>query len=309
MTDLISPIFTNEAAATAHMEADRWPNGVICPLCGADNVTKMRGKTQAGMFQCNGCRDKFTVRTGTIFERSHIPLHKWLLATHLMAASKKGVSAHQLMRTLGLGSYRTAWFMAHRIRLAMEPAANAGPLGGEGVIVESDESEISYSRKTKKTVARTRPNLKKFATLVERDGRVRSKVLTGAEGSVGRQVVKMLKDNMDPQSTLHTDSAHHYRRAYASKNHEEVNHEREYVRNGKDGDRVHVNTAEGYFSIFKRGLVGTYQHMSEQHLHRYLAEFDFRMSNRARLGIDDAERANRILKGAEGKRLTYHQPN
>jgi transposase-like protein len=308
MTDLTNPIFTNEKAAIAHLEADRWPNGASCPFCFARNVTKMRGKTQAGMFQCNECRDKFTVRTNTVFERSHIPLHKWLLATHLMAASKKGISAHQLMRTLGLGSYRTAWFMAHRIRLAMAPTPAVDPIGGEGVIVESDETEISYSRKTKKTAARKRENFKKFAMLVERDSRVRSNVLTGTEGTVGAQVVKMLKDNMDSQSTLHTDGASHYTRAYASAKHESVNHEFEYARWGKDGDRVHCNTAEGYFSIFKRGLVGTYQHMSEQHLHRYLAEFDFRMSNRARLGIDDAMRANRILKGTEGKRLTYHQP-
>ena len=309
MTDLTNPIFTNEAAAVAHMEADRWPNGVICPLCGADNVTKMRGKTQAGMFQCNACRDKFTVRTGSVFERSHIPLHKWLLATHLMAASKKGISAHQLMRTLGLGSYRTAWFMAHRIRMAMAPAADAGPIGGAGVVVEADETEISYSRKTKKTAARTRTkDRKRFVALVERGGKVRSKVITGAEGSIGRQVMKAVKETLAPESTLHTDGAHHYRRLYPAK-HEAVDHEREYSRTDESGERVHVNTAEGYFSIFKRGLVGTYQHMSEQHLHRYLAEFDFRMSNRAKLGVDDAERANRILKGAEGKRLTYHQPH
>ena len=308
MTDLTSPMFTNEAAAVAHMEQDRWPNGVICPLCGADNVTKMRGKTQAGMFQCNGCRDKFTVRTGTVFERSHIPLHKWLLATHLMASSKKGISAHQLMRMLGLGSYRTAWFMAHRIRLAMEPGATAAPIGGAGVVVEADETEISFSRKTKKTPERTtRANRKRFVALVERNGRVRSKVITGKGESIEKQVVKALKANLDPMSTLHTDGAHHYRRSYASAKHEEVNHERgEYARTDESGERVHTNSAEGYFSIFKRGLVGTYQHMSEQHFHRYLAEFDFRMSNRVKLGVNDAERANRILKGAEGKRLTYH---
>src|ERR1700722_16400968 len=141
MTDLTNPIFSNEAAAVAHMELDRWPNGVICPLCQSENVTKMRGKTQAGMFQCNGCRDKFTVRTGTIFERSHIPLHKWLLATHLMASSKKGISAHQLMRTLGLGSYRTAWFMAHRVREAMADR-DPEPLGGKRKTVEIDETFI-----------------------------------------------------------------------------------------------------------------------------------------------------------------------
>src|SRR5579871_5430419 len=138
--DLTNPIFQDEAKATAHMEADRWPNGVSCPLCGSDNVHKMEGKTQAGMFLCNDCRDKFTVRTGTVFERSHIPLHKWLLAIHLMAASKKGVSAHQLHRMLGV-TYKSAWFMAHRIREMMAPAAkDVFPLGGEGKIVEADET-------------------------------------------------------------------------------------------------------------------------------------------------------------------------
>src|SRR5271163_3270227 len=137
--NLTNPIFKDEAAAVAHMEADRWPNGVTCPLCGMDTVTKMGGQTQAGMFLCNGCRDKFTVRTGTVFERSHIPLHKWLMATHIMAASKKSVSALQLQRMLGLGSYRTAWFMCHRIREAMRPT-KVGPLGGKGRVVESDET-------------------------------------------------------------------------------------------------------------------------------------------------------------------------
>jgi transposase-like protein len=146
--DLTNPIFTNEAAATAHLEAGRWPNGAICPHCGSDNVKKMGGKTQAGMFLCNGCRDKFTVRTGTIWERSHIPLHKWVLASHLMASSKKGISAHQLHRMLGI-TYKSAWFMAHRIREAMAPASPV-MLGGGGSIVEADETEIGRSHKSKK---------------------------------------------------------------------------------------------------------------------------------------------------------------
>jgi transposase-like protein len=299
--DLTKPIFTNEAAATAHMEADRWPNGATCPLCGADNVTKMGGLTQAGMFQCNACKGKFTVRTGTIFERSHIPLHKWLLAIHLLGASKKGISAHQLWRMLGFGSYRTAWFMAMRIRHAMAPAADAGKLGK---IVVSDETELSPSHKTKRKLNRRN---KKFVSLIERDGRVRSRVITGAGLPIGVQVQNALWNDMDGESILHTDGAQHYKTIpYA---HEAVDHNKTYVRYTVDGVKVHTNSAEGYFSIFKRGLVGTYQHMSEQHLHRYLAEFDFRMSNRARLGVTDAMRANRILKGAEGKRLTYRQPH
>lgn len=300
MTDLTNPIFTNEAVATAHMEADRWPNGVTCPHCGADKVTKMRGKTQAGMFLCNTCRDKFTVRTGTVFGRSHIPLHKWLLATHLMAASKKGISAHQLMRVLGLGSYRSAWFMAHRIRHAMDPAAQE-PMGGAGSIVEADETEIGRSPKSR---PRRNKNMK-FVSLVERGGKVRSRKLTGA-GSSHPEIRKIVKDHLDPKSTLHTDGSAAYRVPFMAAKHEAVDHYKMMARTAKDGTRVHTNSAEGYFSIFKRGLVGTYQHMSEQHLHRYLAEFDFRMSTRERLGVNDAMRANRILKGAEGKRLTYH---
>jgi transposase-like protein len=305
MCDLTNPIFTDEAAATAHMEADRWPNGAICPHCGASNVHKMGGKTQAGMFICNACRDKFTVRTGTVFERSHIPLHKWLLAMHLMGASKKGISAHQLWRMLGFGSYRTAWFMAHRIREAMATSV-PGTVGGPNVIVEADETELSPSRKSK---PRARNKNRKFVSLVERGGRVKSRKITGAKYALGEEVRSVLYEHLHPESTLHTDGASFYKHTLAAEKHESVDHSTEYARTADDGSRVHTNSAEGYFSIFKRGLVGTYQHMSEQHLPRYLAEFDFRMNNRARLGVSDAERANRILKGAEGKRLTYRQPH
>lgn len=300
--DLTNPIFTNEAAAVAHMEADRWPNGVTCLLCGVmDEATKMGGKTQAGMFMCNACRGKFTVRTGTVFERSHIPLHKWLLATHLMASSKKGVSAHQVHRMLGI-TYKSAWFMMHRIREAMAPAANEGPLGGAGKIVEADETEISLSRKSR---PRLRARNRKFVTLVERGGKVRSRDISNRVTTT-KEVRKVLRENLHPASELYTDSAAWYSMKPAlAATHETINHEKnEYAR----GD-ITTNTAEGYFSIFKRGLVGTYQHMSKQHLQRYLNEFDFRMSNREKLGVGDAARAARILKGAEGKRLTYRNPN
>jgi transposase-like protein len=263
----------------------------------------MGGKTQAGMFLCNDCRGKFTVRTGTVFERSHIPLHKWLLASHLMASSKKGISAHQLWRMLGFGSYRTAWFMAMRIRTAMEPA-KGDKLGGSGKIVEADETELAPSRHTRKR--RSRAANMKIVSLVERGGRVHSRVITGADKPIGVEIREALWDHMHPDSTLHTDGAQHYKLNVTAARHEAVDHNKLFVRTAEDGTRIHTNSAEGYFSIFKRGLVGTYQHMSEQHLHRYLAEFDFRMSNRERLGVNDAERANRILKGAEGKRLTYH---
>ena len=296
--DLTEPKFTSEEAAIAHMEADRWPNGVTCPLCGADNVHKMGGKTQAGMFVCYACEGKFTVRTGTIFERSHIPLHKWLLATYLMGASKKGISAHQLHRMLGI-TYKSAWFMAHRIREAMGPASDS-PVGGPGQIVEADDTEISPSRKTRVKGGRSRARNKKFVALVERDGKVRSAVIDGGAMNLRGKV----REHLHPEAILHTDGANAFR--FIVLDHEAVDHDKMFARDGATG-RVHCNTAEGYFSLFKRGLVGTYQHISPAHLPRYLNEFDFRMNNRVKLGVDDATRAARILKGAEGKRLTYRQ--
>lgn len=298
--DLTNPMFANEAAAVAHMEHDRWPNGVSCPLCGVDAVHKMAGETQAGMFVCYGCKGKFTVRTGTVFERSHIPLHKWLLATHLMASSKKGISAHQLHRMLGI-TYKSAWFMAMRIREAMSLPKN--PVGGPGKIVEADETELAKSRKTKVRGGRSRSKNIGFVALVERDGKVRSTVIDGREMGMVRKAVR---DNLDPASILHTDGAQFYKGMMPDGQHESIDHNKMYARDSNAG-RVHTNTAEGYFSLFKRGLVGTYQHVSPAHLPRYLAEFDFRMNNREKLGVNDVGRAARILKGAEGKRLTYRQ--
>jgi transposase-like protein len=302
--DLTDPIFTNEAAAVAHMEADRWGRGVTCPLCGSDKAKKMGGQTQAGMFLCGDCRGKFTVRTGTVFERSHIPLHKWLLATHLMASSKKGISAHQLHRMLGI-TYKSAWFMAHRIREAMAPAAaiSADPMGGEGKIVEVDETYIGTKR-SKKLGGKNHPgNIKHtVVALVERGGPVRSfHVKEPLNKKVARNI---LFANVNKASDIVTDESQIYPGAAANFiQHSTVNHSAdEYVR----GD-IHTNTIEGVFSVFKRGMIGTYQHCGEQHLQRYLNEFDFRYSNRAKLGVPDAVRAAKILKGAEGKRLTYRQ--
>lgn len=298
--DLNSPMFKDEAAAIAHMEADRWLDGVICPLCGSDSVHKMGGVTQAGMFVCYACEGKFTVRTGTVFERSHIPLHKWLLAIYLMGSSKKGISAHQLHRMLGI-TYKSAWFMAHRIREAMAPAKSAAPIGGKGKIVEADETFIQ-----KKSGKRKHPGSGGYAhkiavlSLVERGGHVRSRMIDGANMP---EVHKAIRETMDPESLLHTDGAQYYKFLGLTADHESVDHSKTYVRKGKTG-KVHTNTAEGVFSVFKRGLVGTYQHIGEQHVDRYLAEFDFRHNNRARLGVTDDVRAGRVLKGAEGKRLT-----
>jgi transposase-like protein len=303
--DLTNPIFKDEIAAVAHMEADRWPNGVTCPLCGSsDKAKKMGGQTQTGMFLCGACRGKFTVRTGTVFERSHIPLHKWLLATHLMASSKKGISAHQLHRMLGI-TYKSAWFMAHRIREAMAPAASvsADPMGGEGKVVEVDETYIG-TKKGRKLRGKDHPgNIKHtVVALVERGGPVRSfHVKENMNKKVARDI---LFANIDKASDIVTDEAPFYPAPAANfAQHSTVNHSAdEYVR----GD-IHTNTIEGVFSVFKRGMIGTYQHCGEQHLQRYLNEFDFRYSNRAKLGVPDAVRAAKILKGAEGKRLTYRQ--
>lgn len=301
--DLTAPEFSNEEAAIAHMEASRWPNGAHCPHCGSTSVHKMGGATQAGMFLCNDCRDKFTVRTGTVFERSHIPLHKWLLAMHLIAASKKGVSAHQLHRMLKI-TYKTAWFMAHRIREAMAPSPAPPKMGGGGGIVEADETEITLSRKTRSPNRAKRSDNKRFLALIERDGFVRSKVIT--ERGL-HEVRGAIWTYVDKTAVLHTDGAKVYMGMMPIGQHEVVDHDKMFARDSNRG-RVHINTAEGYFGLFKRGLVGTYQHIDERHLPRYLAEFDFRMNNRVKLGIGDAERAARILKGAEGKRLAYRQP-
>jgi transposase-like protein len=296
--DLNAAIFTNEIKAIEHIEADRWPNGVTCPLCGCDNVRKMAGKSQAGMFLCNDCRGKFTVRTGTVFERSHIPLHKWLLATHLMASSKKGISAHQLHRMLGI-TYKSAWFMAHRIREAIKPAGRT-EFGSEGGYVEVDEAYIGRKKDTpKKRGGGSHKHA--VVALVERGGAVRSFYMPELDSRDMRDVVRA---HVSPKAHLRTDESTLYRNIKALvASHETVVHSKdEYVR----GD-ASTNVVEGVFSIFKRGMIGTYQHCGSQHLQRYLNEFDFRHSNRVALGVDDVSRANRILKGAESKRLTYRQ--
>lgn len=300
--DLQSPAFTDENAAREAMEAVLWPHGPRCPRCESlDRITRVTGG-RAGLYRCGACKRQFTVTVGTIFERSKVPLSKWWLAVHLMASSKKGVSAHQIHRMLGV-TYETAWFMEHRIREAMAPGDNGPKLGGDGLIVESDETELAPSRKTKG--ARERKNNKKFMVLIERGGAARSKMITAADTT---EIKGAIAKYVDENSILHTDGANVYKGAWMVKAHEAVDHNKEYARNGETG-RVHVNSAEGFFSLFKRGLVGIYQHMSEHHLPRYLAEFDFRYTNRIRLGVDDAERAARIVRGASGKRLMYRRPD
>lgn len=304
--NLTAKIFRDEDAARAHIEASRWANGVTCPHCGSVDTMRMGGKTQAGMFLCRDCRDKFTCRTGTVMERSHIPLHKWLLALHLMASSKKGISALQLQRNLGLGSYRTAWFLAHRVREAMGMGPEAGPMGGEGKIVEADTTYVGGKEKNKHASKRDGRKIGGMGkqivhTLVERNGTARSHHIPNVTGKTLRPI---LFTQVSRKSALMTDTAggyHQIGKQFAR--HEMVDHGKdEYVR----GD-AYSNTVEGYFSILKRGIVGVFHSVSEAHLHRYLKEFDFRYSNRSGLGIEDTERAALALKGAEGKRLMYSQ--
>ena len=299
--------FTDQAAARRHLEGLLWPEGPICPHCGVVNeATALTGKsTRPGVYWCNACQAPFSVTVGTVYERSKIPLHTWLYATHLLCSSKKGISSQQLARMLGV-TVKTAWFMSHRIREAMTPTLGSEPpLGGDGFVVEADETEIAPSRKT-----RPRPRAKnmKFVSLVERDGRVRSRKLTGAKMNIKAEVMQALDAHVDPASTLHTDGAQHYKATLGVAKHESVDHDKAFARDGETG-RVHTNTAEGFFSIFKRGLVGTYQHMSEQHLPRYLAEFDFRMNYRVAFGVNDDMRTDFALQGISGKRLTYRRTN
>lgn len=297
MTNLTLPIFTDPEAARAHLEALLWPGKPVCPHCGVEGEnTLIKGKShRPGLYQCNACREPFSVTVGTVMEKSHIPLNKWVLGFHLMASSKKGISAHQLHRQLGI-TYKAAWFMAHRIREAMEPK-NPPPIGGNGSTVESDETFIGR-REGRKLRAGTDHKIA-VLTLVERGGRSRSFKI----GSPTRAVIQeVLYRNIDSGSRLMTDEAGHYMRGHGFASHQTVTHSKgEYAR----GD-VSTNTVEGFFSIFKRGMIGTYQHCGEQHLQRYLAEFDFRYSNRASMGIDDEMRAEIAVTGAMGKRLTYH---
>lgn len=306
--DLTNKIFHDEDAARAHFEALRWPHGRVCPHCGTvGNSTLLQGRsTRPGVYKCKDCRKPFTATLGTVYEGSHIPLHKWLLATHLMCASKKGISANQLHRMLGFGSYRTAWFMAHRIREAMNPT-DPGPLGGEGKYVEADTTYVGGKEPNKKLGKRNPKNIGGMGkaivhTLVERGGRARSHHVANVTGRTLRTV---LFTNVHRTSTLMTDTAGGYMRLGKDfARHEMVDHGRdEYVR----GD-AYSNTVEGYFAILKRGVYGTFHHVSEAHLKRYLAEFDFRYSYRSALGITDAMRADEAVRGVVGKRLTYDQP-
>ncbi len=310
MIDLQNPIYTNEDKAREHLEALQWPDGPFCPRCGVmgDHITKLAGKsTRPGVYKCKDCRKPFTVTVGTLFERSHIPLTKWLLATDLLCASKKGMSAHQMHRMLGV-TYKTAWFMAHRIREAMREIYPE-PLGGTGKWVEADETAIGGRERNKHLSKRNPKNIgmsggKEIAfSLVERGGKVRSHHVPNVNAKTLRPI---LVAQVDRKSTLMTDEAGQYRVVGPEfADHQKVNHGiEEYVRG-----EAYTNTIEGCFSILKRGINGTYHHVSQQHLKRYLGEFDFRYNERAKLGVTDSERTIKALKGIQGKRLTYRRTN
>lgn len=295
------PIFTDDDAAREHLESILWPTGPVCPRCGVtdDRVTRLMGKsTRPGVYNCKDCRKPFTVTVGTVMERSKIPLSKWVLAAQLMASSKKGMSAHQLHRMLGT-TYETAWFLFHRLR-ECAVSTERGPLGGANKVVEADETYVGGKAKN---AHKGKPVPKKHAvvSLVERDGGVRSFHVTNVNSKTLRPLIVK---NASRASYLMTDDSVVYPKIGEEfAGHGSVNHSaEEYVR----GVFWHTNTVESYFATLKRGIMGSFHHVSEQHLPRYLAEFDFRYNNRS---LSDGEKATALLSGAKGKRLTYHQAN
>jgi transposase-like protein len=305
----------NEEAAYKWVEAQVWPRGPQCPHCHEDKrVSKMKGKaTRLGLYKCYACRKQFRVTVGTIFEKSKVPLHLWLQAFYLIAGSKKGISANQLHRTLGV-TLKTAWFMGHRIREAMRHGSLMPPMGGEGEVVEVDEtifgradthpkgSVKAWNRKNPRITNAAHKNV--IVSLVQRGGSVRS---FHVKGSTVSEVIPVVQANVDRETAIMTDSAQIYKFSLGEfRSHDRVDHSKgEYARHEDGKPLITTNTVENYFSVFKRGMRGTYQHCKEKHLHRYLAEFDFRHNTRKALGVNDEERAIKMIKGIRGKRLTY----
>jgi transposase-like protein len=303
--NLTDPIYFDADKARQHLEALHWPNGAVCPRCGSlDRITKLAGKsTRPGVYKCNACEKPFTVTVGTVMEDSKIPLNKWLLAFTMVSSSKKGISAHQLHRQLGI-TYKSAWFMAHRIREAMASSDDT-PLGGPGQDIEADETYFGKNDTGSRMPMR---NMNRIVSLIERStGRSVSIVFNGEFSA--NTIGSYLFTRVDRQSRLLTDEHHSYMRPgkeFAA--HKSVNHSADEYVSLRDRS-VHTNTVEGFFGIFKRGMRGIYQHCGQQHLQRYLAEFDFRYTHRSANGYNDAERTAEAVKGARGKRLTYQQPS
>lgn len=303
---LSAPHFHNEEAAYAFVEARIWPNGPVCPHCGSmERIGKMGGKsTRIGAHKCYDCRKPFTVKVGTIFESSHVPMRLWLQAIFLIASSKKGISSNQLHRTLGI-TLKSAWFLSHRVREAMTGGSFA-TFGKNGGVVEVDETFIGHDKNKKpkgEKKGRGYEHKNKVLALVDRStGQSRSMVVDNLKSST---LLPILQANIDSSARVMTDEASQYlpvRKHFADHGH--TNHGKgEYV--SRIDRSVHTNTIEGLFSVFKRGMNGIYQHCGHNHLNRYLAEFDFRYNNRVALGVNDSERADRLLQGVIGKRLTY----
>jgi transposase-like protein len=304
MSVLSRPYFSDEKAAFAKLEEIVWPDSPACPHCGNKGEKPIYDltKTRIGLKKCGACRKQFTVRVGTVFESSHIPLHKWLQAAYLLCSSKKGISAHQLHRVMEI-TYKSAWFMAHRLREAMRPG-DLAPFGGEGSIVESDETFIGRdTTKKAKGQRKGRGYAHKFKVLALVDrttGKARSFKVDAVDG---KTIIPLIRKNVAAETAMMTDDAGHYKHLDAGfAGHEIVRHSKGQYGYGP----IHTNTIEGFFSIFKRGMKGIYQHCSERHLHRYLAEFDFRYNERT---VTDSARAEIALLGIKGKRLTYQQPH
>jgi len=295
MCDITNPMFCDVDKAREYLEATRWPDGPVCPHCGnCDKVYNLGGAaTRPGVYKCAACRKQFTVTVGTLFEGSKVPLNKWLMAVHLICSSKKGISSHQIHCMLGV-TYKTAWFMTHRIREAMKDM-NCTPLGGKGTTVEVDETFIGNA-KQKPRRARGYEHKHKILTLVERGGRSRSMIVDNLKA---KTLLPIVCEQVEAGTRVMTDEAGQYKNLNKIfPDHHIVSHSvGEYVRG-----EAYTNTIEGFFSIFKRGMKGIYQHCGKRHLARYLAEFDFRYNHR---DTTDAERATIALKGIGGKRLMY----
>jgi transposase-like protein len=296
MSFLSAPYFHDEAEARKELEATLWPHGPVCPRCGGmDRITTVKGG-RPGLRRCGPCKRQFTVTVGTVFESGHVKLSHWLQAVYLMCSSKKGISSHQLMRILDV-QYKTAWFMTHRIREAMK-AGKLPPMGGLGVKVEIDETFIGTKYK-KPEGARGYAHKNAIMTLVQRGGSARS---FHVEGTSAADLLPIIKANVAPGTHVMTDEAGQY--AHLNKHFTEHDFVRHAAGEYGRGD-IHTNTVEGFYSVFKRGMKGVYQHCAVKHLHRYVAEFDFRYNNRVRLGVDDQARTLAALRGIVGKRLTY----